>query len=170
MNNQPLWIGSGGHERLGPIWVALSPDGLVAVQMKATEEEMRRHLAPAAAVVDQERVQPVISQIADYLRGQRRNFDIEIDWSALSPFQAQVLHLVWSIPYGQTRTYGDIAQELRQPGSARAVGRANATNPMPLVIPCHRVLGSDGRLHGYGGPGGVVTKAWLLQLEGSRLL
>lgn len=170
MNEQPLWMGSIGHDRLGPVWVALSPAGLVAVLMKGTEEAMRRHLAPATAELDQERVQPVLTQIVDYLEGRRRAFDVEIDWSAVGPYQATVLRLVWSIPYGQTRTYGDIAQELGQPGSARAVGRANATNPMPLVIPCHRVLGTDGRLHGYGGPGGVVTKAWLLQLEGSRLL
>src|SRR5690606_10931337 len=167
MNDKPLWIGSIDHERLGPIWVALSPAGLVAVLMKATEEAMRQHLAPAAAQVDQQRTQPVLVQIVEYLEGRRRDFDIEIDWSALSPFQASVLRLVRAIPYGQTRTYGDIAGELGQPGGARAVGRAIATNPMPLVIPCHRVLGTDGRLHGYGGPGGVVTKAWLLQLEGS---
>lgn len=170
MNAKPIWIGSVDHDRLGPIWVALSPDGLVAVLMKGTEEEMRRRLAPATAEIDPERVQPVLTQIVAYLQGRRRDFDVEIDWPVLSPFQAEVLRLVWSIPYGQTRTYGDIAQALGQPGGARAVGRANATNPMPLVIPCHRVLGTDGRLHGYGGPGGVVTKAWLLQLEGSRLL
>ncbi|NLF65032.1 MAG: methylated-DNA--[protein]-cysteine S-methyltransferase [Chloroflexi bacterium] len=170
MNDKPLWIGSIDHERLGPIWAALSPAGLVAVLMKATEEAMRQHLAPASAQVDQQHTQPILDQIVEYLEGRRRGFDIEIDWSALSPFQASVLRLVWAIPYGQTRTYGDIAEELGQPGGARAVGRANATNPMPLVIPCHRVLGTDGRLHGYGGPGGVVTKAWLLQLEGSRLL
>src|SRR5690606_41649195 len=120
--------------------------------------------------LDRHRTRPVFVPIAESLGGRRRDFDVEIDWSALSPFQASVLRLVWAIPYGQTRTYGDIAGELGQPGGARAVGRANATNPMPLVIPCHRVLGTDGRLHGYGGPGGVVTKAWLLQLEGSRLL
>jgi O-6-methylguanine DNA methyltransferase len=170
MNPKPLWIGGVDHERLGPIWVALSPDGLVVVLMKGTEGELREHLAPAAAELNQERTQPVLDQIVAYLEGRRRDFDVAIDWSALSPFQADVLRLVWSIPYGQTRTYGDIAGELGQPGGARAVGRANATNPMPLVIPCHRVLGTDGKLHGYGGPGGVVTKAWLLQLEGSRLL
>ncbi len=170
MSDKPLWIGSIAHERLGPIWVALSPAGLVAVLMKGTEQQIRRQLAPASAELDQARAQPVLEQIVDYLEGRRREFDVVIDWSALAPYQASVLRLVWSIPYGQTRTYGDIAGELGQPGGARAVGRANATNPMPLVIPCHRVLGTDGRLHGYGGPGGVVTKAWLLQLEGSRLL
>ncbi len=69
-----------------------------------------------------------------------------------------------------TLTYADVAQQIGQPKAVRAVGRANATNPMPIIIPCHRVLGSDGRLHGYGGPGGLDTKAWLLRLEGAWLL
>jgi O-6-methylguanine DNA methyltransferase len=170
LHSAPISIGGGEHSRLGPIWVALSAAGLVAVLMKATEGEMRRHLSPAEAVLDQERTQQALSQIVDYLDGQRREIDLPIDWSVLAPFQAGVLRLVHAIPYGQTRTYGEIAEALGMANGARAVGRANATNPMPLVIPCHRVLGSDGRLHGYGGPGGVTTKAFLLQLEGSRLL
>lgn len=166
----PIWIGGAEQSRLGPIWVALSPAGLVAVLMKATENEMRRRLTPAEAILDQERTGPALSQIVAYLDGQRRAFELPVDWSLMQPFQARVLRLVHAIPYGQTRTYGEIAEALEMTNGARAVGRANATNPMPLVIPCHRVLGSDGRLHGYGGPGGVTTKAWLLQLEGSRLL
>lgn len=169
-SSSPIWIGSGEQERLGPVWVAVSSVGLAAVLMKGTEGAMRRHLAPAEAVVDQERTVEAVSQIVAYLNGQRRELDLPIDWSVLEPFHAQVLKRVHAIPYGQTRTYGEIAKELGLTNGARAVGRANATNPMPLVIPCHRVVGSDGRLHGYGGPGGVTTKAWLLQLEGSRLL
>ena len=168
--DSPLWIGGAQHDRLGPVWVAVSDAGLVAVLMKASEAEMRRYVQPAQITLDQERTGDALSQIVAYLDRARREFDISIDWSVLGSFQAQVLRLVQAIPYGQTRTYGDIAAELDLTNGARAVGRANATNPMPLVIPCHRVLGSDGRLHGYGGPGGVATKAWLLQLEGSRLL
>jgi methylated-DNA-[protein]-cysteine S-methyltransferase len=165
-----MWIGSGEQERLGPVWVALSPAGLVVVLMKGSEGAMRRQLAPAGVTVDHQRTEPAVSQIVAYLNGQRHDFDIPIDWSVLDTFHARVLRVVHAIPYGQTRTYGDIAKELGLVNGARAVGRANATNPMPLVIPCHRVVGSDGRLHGYGGPGGVTTKAWLLQMEGSRLL
>ncbi|MDT8306969.1 MAG: methylated-DNA--[protein]-cysteine S-methyltransferase [Anaerolineae bacterium] len=168
--SSPIWIGTGEQERLGPIWVALSSAGLVAVLMKGTEAALRRHLAPAEAVINQERTVEAISQIVAYLNGERREFDLPIDWSVLASFHSRVLRIVHAIPYGQTRTYGEIANELGMTNGARAVGRANATNPIPLVIPCHRVVGSDGRLHGYGGPGGVTTKAWLLQLEGSRLL
>jgi methylated-DNA-[protein]-cysteine S-methyltransferase len=87
----------------------------------------------------------------------------------MTPFQAKALQTVYAIPYGETRSYGDIAAAIGQPRAARAVGRANATNPMPLVIPCHRVIASDGSLHGYGGPGGLRTKAWLLDLERQNL-
>jgi methylated-DNA-[protein]-cysteine S-methyltransferase len=74
-----------------------------------------------------------------------------------------------AIPYGHVTTYGDLARQLGVPRAARAVGRAQATNPMPLVIPCHRVIGSDGGLHGYGAGDGLQTKAWLLHLEGASL-
>ncbi len=90
----------------------------------------------------------------------------QIDWSVLTPFQQKVLQATLAIPYGQTRTYAEIAQQVGKPRAARAVGRAEATNPMPVVIPCHRVIGSDGKLHGYGAGEGLPTKAWLLELEG----
>ena len=82
-------------------------------------------------------------------------------------FQREALLATFAIPYGQTSTYGEIAMQIGRLRSARAVGRAEATNPMPLVIPCHRVLGSDGKLRGYGG--GLDIKKWLLRLEGAVL-
>jgi len=104
-------------------------------------------------------------QIQEYLSGERTTFDLEIDWRLITPFQRQVLELQLAIPYGETRTYGQLAAQLGKPRAARAVGRAGATNPIPLIIPCHRVIGSDGSLRGYGAPGGIQTKAWLLALE-----
>jgi methylated-DNA-[protein]-cysteine S-methyltransferase len=85
----------------------------------------------------------------------------------MSQFQAQVLKLTMDIKYGRTSTYKEIAAHLGNPLAARAVGRVEASNPIPLIIPCHRVIGSDGNLHGYGGPGGIKLKAWLLKLEQS---
>lgn len=168
--NERLTIGSVPQERLGPIWVALSARGLVGVHMKAGESEVRNRYADWEIENDERRAGPVLEQLAAYFNGEGRDFDVTIDWSVLASFQQEVLQLVCDVPYGQTTTYQDIAVQLGNPGAARAVGRANATNPMPIIIPCHRVLGADGKLHGYGGPGGVETKAWLLALEGSRLL
>jgi methylated-DNA-[protein]-cysteine S-methyltransferase len=104
-------------------------------------------------------------QIREYLAGERREFELDIDLSAMTAFQEAALRLTLAIPYGRVSTYSEIARQMGKPLAARAVGRAEATSPMPLVIPCHRVLGTDGGLHGYGAPGGVKTKAWLLELE-----
>jgi methylated-DNA-[protein]-cysteine S-methyltransferase len=86
----------------------------------------------------------------------------------MTPFQQAVLMTVDEIPFGETRSYGEIAAELNKPGAARAVGRANATNPIPLVIPCHRVIGADGSLRGYGAGEGLRTKKWLLEFENKQ--
>ncbi|MBT7781327.1 MAG: methylated-DNA--[protein]-cysteine S-methyltransferase [Anaerolineae bacterium] len=107
------------------------------------------------------------SQLHEYLAGKRHSFTIAIDWSMMRPFQREALLATFAIPYGHTSTYGEIAAQIGHPSAARAVGRAEATNPMPLVIPCHRVLGADGKLRGYGG--GLEIKKWLLKLEGAVL-
>jgi methylated-DNA-[protein]-cysteine S-methyltransferase len=114
-------------------------------------------------------VSPFAKQVFQYLSAQRRDFTFAVDWSILRPFQRTVLEAVFAIPYGETCTYAEIAARIGRPNTYRAVGRANATNPMPLVIPCHRVIGMDGKLHGYGGGDGLPTKEWLLQLEGAVL-
>jgi methylated-DNA-[protein]-cysteine S-methyltransferase len=120
-------------------------------------------------IYDESRTLEVINQLADYLNGTRRQFSLAIDFSSLTPFQVEVLRITSQIPYGETRTYQEIAVQIGKQHAARAVGRVEATNPIPLIIPCHRVLGSDGTLHGYGGPGGIKLKAWLLDLEKSPL-
>jgi O-6-methylguanine DNA methyltransferase len=100
-------------------------------------------------------------EVEEYLDGKRRIFTVPLDLR-VTEFAASVLHEVASIPYGATRTYGQIARALNRPGAARAVGMANAHNPLPLVIPCHRVIAADG-LGGYGG--GLHMKRHLLALE-----
>ncbi len=119
----------------------------------------------ALALNDEISTAEPIRQLGEYLDGNRHQFNLPIDFTRVTPFQAQVLRLTMNIPYGQTSTYKDIALRLGKPNSARAVGRAEATNPIPLVIPCHRVVGMDGTLHGYGGPGGIKLKSWLLNME-----
>jgi len=116
---------------------------------------------------DPKRLAQVAGELEQFLRGKLKTFTIPIDWSLLRPFQQAVLKVTHAIPFGETRTYGQIALEIGRPGAARAVGRAEATNPMPLVIPCHRVIGADGKLHGYGGGEGLPTKEWLLKMEGA---
>lgn len=168
-----IWIAAAAPTPIGPVWLALSERGLVAVSLWDDEAGFRTWVAQMTGgelVEDEAKTGDAAAQIIAYLNGTRQTFDLPIDWSAMSPAQADILRRVHAIPYGQKRTYGDIARELGQPGAARAVGRANATNPMPLVIPCHRVVGSDGKLHGFSAPGGLETKAWLLRLEGSWLL
>ncbi len=154
---------------LGPIWVAVSDLGLVALEFVDNEATFIERLQRRGFRVVKDDSQPAslaAQQVSDYLRGRRREFDLPIDWSGMTPFQKKVLQATLAIPCGEVITYGELAQLVGRPRSARAVGRAEATNPMPLVIPCHRVIGADGKLHGYGGRGGLDTKAWLLRLEG----
>ena len=116
---------------------------------------------------DPEQVQPVAEQIQRYLAGEQQSIDTPIDMSGMTSFQRLVLGAVRRVPRGKYVTYGELAARIGRPRAARAVGRALGSNPIPIVIPCHRVLASDGSLGGYSGRGGVRTKRALLQLEGA---
>lgn len=166
------WYADISPTPLGKIWSAVSRSGLVAVEISETPETLIEQLERMGfdpIIADSTKTRPALEQIQQYLAGDRQVFTIAIDWNVLSPFQREVLGATFAIPYGETTTYGALAQRVRRPQSARAVGRAQATNPMPLVIPCHRVVGADGGLHGYGAGEGLVTKAWLLDLEKKNL-
>jgi methylated-DNA-[protein]-cysteine S-methyltransferase len=169
MEHPQIVIGGIHTTSLGEVWAALSSRGLVAVEFgvsRARFEDAVRRQTRGEVEYAPGRVSEVARQIKEYVDGERRSFDIKIDWSILtSDFQRAALRVVFSIPYGETRTYAQVAAQIGHPDAPRAVGRANATNPMPLVIPCHRVIGTDGKLHGYGGAGGLKTKAWLLDME-----
>ena len=167
-----LYIGESGKTPLGRFWIALSDTGLAALEWGLPQEEfeaylIRRFKRPVTSAPA--RVERAGLELDEYLSGRRQHFELVIDWLVLRPFQRAVLQATCAIPYGETRTYKEIAEQIGRPRAARAVGRAEATNPMPLVIPCHRVLGSDGKLHGYGLGEGVKTKEWLLKLEGAML-
>lgn len=168
-----IWFANLRESPLGEIWVAAADDGLIALDLWEDKDRFLGivgNLKKGELVYAPEQLNDVLSQLAEYLEGPRQVFDVSIDWSVMSPFQREVLQEVHRIPYGRTRTYGDIAESLGKPGAMRAVGRANATNPIGIIVPCHRVLGADGRLHGYSAPGGLETKAWLLRREGSWLI
>ena len=117
-------------------------------------------------------VQPVssllresIKQVTEYLADERKVFDFPIDWSEIKGFQREVLFLTCDIPFGRVLTYGQIAKMLGKPAASRAVGAALGRNPMPILIPCHRVVAANGALTGYSAAEGIKTKAWLLNLE-----
>lgn len=150
---------------VGPLTVSVSSIGLAKISFGLNEEihtgngNLQRLAAQA------------IQELTEYFYAGRRSFSIPIDWRGMNPYQEQVLRLCYAIPYGQTRTYGDLAkQTVKGLAGARAVGAIMAGNPIPIVIPCHRVVGTDGKLHGYGSPGGVDDKARLLALEGQRIV
>lgn len=112
-----------------------------------------------------------LQELTEYFYAGRRSFTLPIDWRGMSAYQELVLRACYAIPYGQTRTYGELAVLTgKGPAGARAVGAIMAGNPIPIVIPCHRVVGKDGKLHGYASPGGVDDKARLLALEGQRIV
>ena len=155
---------------VGPLWVAVTDRGLAAVEFGSSEAafssrlRLRLRLQPARSV---ERTAEARQQLVSYLRGQRTRFALTVDLRHLTPFQRRVLSEARRIRRGQVRTYGDVARRIGRPRSARAVGQALGSNPIPIVIPCHRVLASDGSLGGYSGRGGLRTKLQLLRLEGA---
>lgn len=100
--------------------------------------------------------------MTEYFARKRKSFDLEFQVQG-TPFQERVLKCVYKIPYGKTKAYSEIADQIKQPAAIRAVGGANAKNPIPIIVPCHRVIGKNGSLTGFGG--GIETKRFLLELE-----
>jgi O-6-methylguanine DNA methyltransferase len=107
------------------------------------------------------------TQLREYFDGERREFDIPLDLAGGSEFRRRAWQVVARIPYGETLSYAEVAAGAGNPSAYRAAGSACGANPIVILIPCHRVVGSDKRLHGFGG--GLDTKAWLLQHEGREI-
>ena len=177
---ESIYIGKLTSSPIGTIYLAVSERKLLAVGLIDSRDDFmlsvkrrRKKLGLFHYSEETTDAPPLLKasiiQISGYLEGKRKDFDLPIDWSMMTPFQEQVLRATDSIPYGVVSTYSEIAQKVGKPGAARAVGSAEAANPVPIVIPCHRVIGTDGKLHGYGGRGGIVTKAWLLKLESDNI-
>jgi methylated-DNA-[protein]-cysteine S-methyltransferase len=164
-----IYVGELNGTPVGDLRLAAADLGLVAVAWADAQLEFDAyiHRLKRSIQADPKKIKPYLKELTQYLEGKRHAFTIPIDWTLLRPFQREALQAVFRIPYGETRTYSEIAIEISRPNAPRAVGRANATNPMPMVIPCHRLIGTDGKLHGYGGGKGLKTKEWLLKMEGA---
>lgn len=154
---------------LGKVGLAVSPQGLLRVRMVVTGEkefiERNQRYQDGEYVFDPEKTRLFRSQILAYVSKELREFSLPIDWGRYSPFQLEVLQATQAIPYGETRSYRQVAEAVGKPKAARAVGQAEKRNQVPLVIPCHRVIGSDGSLTGYGGSADTSLKANLIAFE-----
>ncbi|MFF5186250.1 methylated-DNA--[protein]-cysteine S-methyltransferase [Streptomyces sp. NPDC000345] len=158
---------------IGPLLLAATGKGLVNVVFHATDAVRDTALGRLADRLGTDPVEApgspllaeAIGQVEAYFAGDRRDFELPLDWSLISGFNRQVLReLATGVPYGAVVGYGDLAKRVGQPGAAQAVGTAMGANPLPVVVPCHRVVESDGGIGGFGG--GLETKRRLLALEG----
>jgi methylated-DNA-[protein]-cysteine S-methyltransferase len=154
----------------GPIYIAMSDKGIAALGFDDSEQDFLARMGKryqTSVERSKTHVAQVTKQLKDYFAGKRDSFDIPLDLRSITPFQRAVLDAIQQIPSGETISYGGLARRIGKPGAARAVGRALGSNPIPIIIPCHRALAADGSLGGYSGRGGVRTKQALLSLEGA---
>jgi methylated-DNA-[protein]-cysteine S-methyltransferase len=144
---------------IGPLTLVASPTGLREVRFP---NDRPPGPADGPARPDHPVLATAAHQLGEYFDGSRLGFDVPLDPRG-SPFQLAAWRALATIPYGETVSYGEQARRLGHDGKARAIGAANGANPLPVILPCHRVVGSDGRLVGFGG--GLPLKAWLLHHE-----
>nr|WP_246103079.1 methylated-DNA--[protein]-cysteine S-methyltransferase [Streptomyces piniterrae] len=156
---------------IGPLLLAATREGLAQVVFHADERTSRRALVRleqlfgSAPLPEIPHLDTATTELTAYFAGELRAFTVPLDWSLTSGFNARVLHALASdVPYGSVVGYQDLADRVGEPGAARAVGAAMGANPLPVVVPCHRVVASDGGIGGFGG--GLETKRLLLALEG----
>jgi O-6-methylguanine DNA methyltransferase len=157
------------ESQIGTVWVASTQMGLCKISLGRAQTGaflswLSKHIGPVEPHEEPEAVGGAVAQLREYFSGSRRIFDLPLDVRGTA-FQKAVWSQVVRIPYGATATYGDIAQLVGKPKASRAVGGAVGANPLPIVIPCHRVIGTGGTLTGFGS--GLDTKETLLRLEGA---
>jgi methylated-DNA-[protein]-cysteine S-methyltransferase len=138
---------------LGLLEIAQAKNGISSITfaLKKTEKETSSRV-----------LKTCVKQLDEYFKGKRKEFFLALDPEG-SEFQVKVWNALMTIPFGETRSYGEIASVIESPSAARAIGHANGANPIPIIIPCHRVIGADRTLVGYGG--GIWRKLWLLEFE-----
>jgi methylated-DNA-[protein]-cysteine S-methyltransferase len=155
---------------VGTLVAAATPRGLAALSYEdhsggadAVLDWLSAKLSPRMLEAPA-RLDDVRRELDEYFEGRRRDFDLPIDWTLTSPFGRRILEATAAIPFGRVGTYGEMAAKAGNPKASRAAGRALGANPIPIVVPCHRVIGASGRLTGY--TGGLDRKVALLELEG----
>jgi methylated-DNA-[protein]-cysteine S-methyltransferase len=153
----------------GTLHAAVTRRGLVRLAFPEESvdgflERLARKLSPRI-VASPGSLDPVRRELDEYFNGRRRDFDLRLDWALITPFARRVLRMTAAIPYGGHLSYAEVAAEAGSPRGARAAGNALGANPIPIVIPCHRVLHSGGGIGGYGG--GLDRKRYLLEMEGA---
>ena len=153
---------------IGELLLAASDRGLAAISFETDEDRVERlaRIAGPRVLRSPRSVDGARRELEEYFDGRRRTFDVALDLRALPPFTVSVLDELARVPYGETTTYGELAQRVGHPRAARAVGTVMNRNRIPIVLPCHRVVGATGDLTGYAG--GLDVKQSLLELEGAR--
>ena len=154
---------------IGSTLVVVGPTGVRRIALRTDEGRTDRLLAalPGSLMRSDDDLFEVAQALRDLIDGRRRDFPFELDMSQGTPFQRQVWRELIRIPWGQTAAYCEIADRIGRSNAARAVGQANARNPLPVVVPCHRVISAGGRLGGYSG--GLDIKRHLLRVEGVHI-
>ncbi|HEY6780035.1 MAG TPA: methylated-DNA--[protein]-cysteine S-methyltransferase [Thermoleophilaceae bacterium] len=158
---------------IGQCGIGWAERGVVSVQLPDSSPDrlrarLRRRVPGGQEVEPTAELQRAVEEIVALIDGAPRDLSgIALDMEGVPPFEQRVYALARAIAPGQTRTYGELATELGDPGAARAVGQAMGRNPFPLVVPCHRVLAAGGQLGGFSAPGGTQTKQRLLRIEGA---
>jgi methylated-DNA-[protein]-cysteine S-methyltransferase len=152
---------------LGPLWIAVGPKGVLAIHYGAEPSPLElgrivRTYGPGV-LPDARRADPVARELDQYFAGKRRRFDVAVDLSPLTTFQRRILAATAAVEFGDVSTYARVAARAGSAKASRAAGQALGSNPIPIVVPCHRILASDGSLGGYAG--GLDAKRRLLSME-----
>jgi methylated-DNA-[protein]-cysteine S-methyltransferase len=153
---------------LGSLYISASAQGLSSLDFGVSQADFLSRLDSLARTErNPAALSSIVEQLQAYFAGDRLSFELPLDLGRLTPFQLGVLQAARGIPPGSVWTYGQVARAIGKPKASRAVGQALGRNPVPIVIPCHRVIASDGGLGGYSGGGGLQSKRFLLSLEGA---
>ncbi|HET7658364.1 MAG TPA: methylated-DNA--[protein]-cysteine S-methyltransferase [Bacillales bacterium] len=169
MSNRPYIFYGEADSPIGPLTIVATSKGVCKIEFGKVNETManlqvwvKKHFLKSEMVRDEAEIKFVACQLNEYFRGIRTSFDVPLDLHG-TPFQKKVWEALRQIPHGETRSYKEVAQSMNAGKAVRAIGNANNKNPLPIIIPCHRVIGSNGSLVGYGG--GLQRKKYLLDIE-----